>query len=821
MSIFVGLIGLVAGPSVVSLRADIAGEGIWRDVEEAAIGFTGEREIVPLSYRTLAIDFRALELKLVAAPLEGSSASRFVETVLSLPLPDGGFSRFRIEDSPIMAPELAARYPAIRTYRGFGLDDPTAYARLDLTAHGFHGMILSAGETVYIDPYARGAIGYYISYLTSEYRSSDAAEWRCHFAQANGSPGETLAAGSLPSRAPSSERTNGSELRTYRLALAATGEYTQFHGGTVSAGLAAIVTAMNRVNGLYERDVAIRMTLVANNDLIVYTDGASDPYTNNNGVMMLGQNQTNLDAVIGSANYDIGHVFSTGGGGVASLGVPCRGGLKARGVTGLSNPIGDPFYVDYVAHEMGHQWGANHTFNGSSGACSGGNRNAGTAYEPGSGSTIMAYAGICGSQNLQRNSDDHFHVASYDEILDYSRLGSGDSCDVSTATGNAPPTAIVPNTAGMQIPTGTPFELCGSATDPNHAGLTYGWEEFDLGPAGAPDSPVGDAPIFRSWSPTTNPCRTFPRLSELLTNNPPVIGELLPTYARNLTFRMTVRDNVAAGGGADYAQVAFTVDGGSGPFLVTSPNTAVSWTGLVNESVTWDVAGTNAYCSDVDILLSADGGLTFPTTLRAATTNDGSASVSPPNVATGSARVKVACSDSLFFDLSNVDFSIVENGKPSAMVTSPAENALFAAGDTVAFVGSASDPEDGDRTASLSWSSDIDGGPFGSGGTPSTTLTAGYHTITATASDSVGQLDSDVVHVVVEEPGCPAFAALTIDPPAGASTYFAVNRVIVGPTVTISGASDVTVSAGNRIRLDDDVTIEGSFVAENTPTPCP
>ncbi|MCB0729185.1 MAG: hypothetical protein KDD00_17100, partial [Ignavibacteriae bacterium] len=457
----------------------------------------------------------------------------------------------------------------------------------------------------------------------------------------------------------------GQQLRTYRLACAATGEYTAVFGGTVAAGQAAIVVAVNRVNGVYEREFSVRMTLIANNSLLVYTNAATDPYTNSSGSTMLGQNQTNITAVIGSANYDFGHVFSTGGGGVASLGVICSSSTKARGVTGLPSPIGDPFYIDYVAHEMGHQFRGNHSFNGNSGSCSGGNRNSSTAWEPGSASTIMGYAGICSPQNLQSNSDDYFHSGNVSEITAFTQTGTGNNCPVITNTGNTPPTVTVP-TGGFTIPISTPFELTGSATDVETPGsLTYCWEEFDLGAAGAPTAPVGNAPIFRSFSPVTSPTRTFPKLSDLL-NNTSTIGEILPTYTRNLTFRLTVRDNSAGGGGINFNTIAFNVSSAAGPFVIGSPNTAVTWA-AGTQTVGWNVASTNAApvnCANVNILLSTDGGITFPTTLAANTPNDGSESVTIPNINTTTARVKVQAVGNVFFDISNVDFTITGGPAP-------------------------------------------------------------------------------------------------------------------------------------------------------------
>ncbi len=654
------LIGALVLIALFALPATATAQGTWTDRAEDEIPLVGQRIIVPFAYRTLALDRGALDAALSLAPLEARSQLTGIEGArLTLPRPDGGWDTFHVVESPIMAPELAAKFPEIRTYRIWGVDGRLATGRIDVTSQGFHAMVRTPSGGYFIDPYSQGDVDHYLSYFRRDSYNPSAASWSCGV---KSDEGAFLPADSAKLRgddhAASFKVANGTMLRTYRLAQAATGEYTAFHGGTVAAGMAGIVTAINRVNEVYENDVAIRMELVANNNLIVYTNGGTDPFTNNNGFTMLGQNQANTDAVIGNANYDIGHVFSTGGGGVASLGVPCFTGAKARGVTGLPTPIGDPFYIDFVAHEMGHQWGAPHSFNGSSGNCSGGNRNASTAYEPGSGSTIMAYAGICGAQNLQSNSDPYFHATSLDSIVGFSTTGGGNSCAVATATGNTPP--VVSAGADYTIPISTPFSLCGSGSDVNGDSLTYAWEEFDLGPAGAPASPSGNAPIFRSFNPVDRPFRTFPKESDLL-NNTSTIGEILPTYARTLNFRLTARDNRAGGGGINDDSMQVVVSDVGGPFLVTNPNTgAVTWTSGGTANVQWDPAGTNAgpiNCSRVVILLSIDGGMTYPFSLLD-TPNDGSQSVNVPNVVTTTARVQVRCSGGAFFDVSNADFAI-------------------------------------------------------------------------------------------------------------------------------------------------------------------
>ncbi|MCA0353093.1 MAG: M12 family metallo-peptidase [Chloroflexi bacterium] len=649
LALAIALLSVFAASSLTPSSAASSSDGLWQDVAEQRIQQKGQREIVPLVYRTVSLDLAGLSKRLDQAPLESAVQVQQSAFLLSLPLPSGQFRQFRVVESPIMEPALAAKFPELRTYLAQGYDDPEMVARLDLTPSGFHGLILAPEGRYFIDPYSRNDTGNYIVYDSRNFVADPTKL---------ASKGKTDYVGETPITNPFPERYSiGETLRTYRLAMAATGEYTSFHGGTVNGAMAAIVTSVNRVNTVYERDISVRMVLVANNNLIVYTNGGTDPYTNDDGFEMLGENQTNLTSVIGNANYDIGHVFSTGGGGVAALGSVCVSGSKGEGVTGSPAPVGDPFDIDYVAHEVGHQFAGNHTFNGTTNACGGDNREGPAAYEPGSGSTIMAYAGICGSENLQPNSDPYFHVKSLEEMSAFVTTGAGASCGTTAATGNTPPTANAG--ADYMIPANTPFELTGSGNDVNGDSLTYNWEQYDLGSASPPNTDNGNRPIFRSFDSTTSTSRSFPRLTNIL-NNSTTIGESMATTNRTMNFRLTVRDNRAGGGGYGLDTARVTTVNTAGPFQVTAPNTAVTWAGFSSQSVTWNVANTTAApvnCSNVNILFSSNGGTVFSPVLSN-TPNDGSESITVPNVATTTGRIKVQCAGNVFFDIGNANFTV-------------------------------------------------------------------------------------------------------------------------------------------------------------------
>jgi len=597
------------------------------------------------------------------------SKADYVE--IEIPVFGNELQKFGLFETPVMEAGLQAKYPEIRTYTGQGIDNPRQIIKLDIGPKGFHAMVFSTKQTFVIEPAYENDLNQYMVFRKGDVMVGEEHAFTCGVTETSSgllNDDDTTTDAFTPT---------GEELRTYRLALATTGEYSNFHGGTKPLVLAAMATVMNRVNGIYEKDLTITMIMIDNTDTLIYLNPSTDPYTNNNGGQMLGQNVNTCNSIIGSENYDIGHVFSTGGGGIAGLGVVCANN-KARGVTGLNSPIGDVFSVDYVSHEMGHQFDSNHTFN----SCGG---QGPEPYEPGSGVTVMAYAGICGNTNIADNSIDQFHVASYDEIINFSHNDSGNNCAAITPTGNTPPT-VEAGEGGFFIPFQTPFELTGSATDLEGDSLTYCWEQYDLGPNTHPNTAQSTAPLFRTWTPEPHPTRIFPRISDLV-DNTTVIGELLPQFGRVMNFRMMVRDNVAGGGGVDYDQITFNVADASGPFQVNYPNGGQSWFSGYTETVTWDVANSDlapVNCAEVNIFLSEDGGFTYPHLVASNMPNTGSATIQVPDVIGDQIRMKIKGADNIFFDISNQNFSIAL-GVPDFLFATTTPSQTMCNNDTVVY----------------------------------------------------------------------------------------------------------------------------------------
>lgn len=572
---------------------------------------------------------------------------------LDLPMPDGTFKKFLLTNSPVYAPSLNEKYPNFRTFEGVQLDEPSNRGRFDITPQGFHGMFWYGGERAFIDPKWDSQQDEHFSYFKQNAVMEGAKNT---FLQRSPIELENRVAANSASLS-----ING--VKTYRLAIAAAGEYTAFHGGTKGTALAAIVTAVNRLNEIYLNELGVKFELVANNDQVIFDNASTDPFANTDAD--IDSNRAVMDNTIGNANYDVGHVFNTGGGGLAYLGVICNDSAKWAGMTGSSSPIADPFVIDYVAHELGHQFGAEHTFNGTTDACS--NRASDSAFEPGSGSTIMAYAGICAEENLQRNSDAFFHSHSLEQMNTYLNQ-SGQCAKVDNTSNQAP---VVNAGKDYAIPANTPFKLTGSATDPENNTLSYSWEQIDLGTPSSSQATMvddGSRPIFRTWLPTSQPTRYLPRLNDVLLNKL-TIGESYPTTNRNLNFKLVARDGQ---GNVAFDTVKITSVVTSEPFSVVAPAAGTVWAGNDNPTITWKVAGTtNApiSCANVDILLAQDG-TDFAQVLLSNTPNDGSETISVPGVQTSTARLMIRCSDNIFFAVNSGTFTVsgqVNNVAPTIL----------------------------------------------------------------------------------------------------------------------------------------------------------
>ena len=665
---------------VFSNLSDLFAQGQWQRVSIPLATRAGQ-PLLPTHYLVYSTDEAALRSQLFSlSDVPGNGQ------VIELPMADGTVKNFKVWSNHLMPEDLAAKYPELRTFTAEAVDNPGITAKLDFTVYGFHAMIFNGAAVSFIDPSDEGSTRYYMVHAKkNEARKFDEIP-KCLVPGNKTSSEEAI---KHLARKAAGRTSNGYMLRTYRLALACDHQYAQAATGlpapTIAQALSKMTTTMNRVNGVYERELAVTMTFIANEDTLIWPTvtgsiNGPDPYTTIDAKAdsCLTVNQIVCDARIGTAGYDIGHVFTTGAGGLSEVGVVCDPTLKAQSVAGQPNPVGDGFDIDYVSHEMGHEYGANHPFNNSiDNSCGNGNFYPSDAYEPGSGSTIMAYAGICYPDDLQPHSDPYFHAVNLMEIQDYITTG-GDGCAVKTPTNNK--LVNLPSfKASYTIPFLTPFEL----TAPNvtdsvaDSPITYCWEEWNLGVADAGaefKNTHADGPIFRSYIPVQSPTRIFPKNAMVLTGilsnagTENAEGEKAPDVARYLTFRLTMRD-IYQGTGCflipDDTMHLDVINTGSG-FAVTSQNTdGISCSGNSTQQITWNVEGTNAApinTANVDIFMSADGGNSWMYHIGNFL-NNGHALVTIPNPDTtvAAARIKVKGSGNVFFNVNGKDFTVTHS----------------------------------------------------------------------------------------------------------------------------------------------------------------
>lgn len=631
------------------------------------------------NYSIFDINIEAIKQQLADAPLRTVSQGRS-NTIVEFPNITGKMEQFRVEETSIFSStENAAQHPNIKTYLGSKTDNSGTRLRFSITPLGLKAMISEPGkEIIYIQPVTKVSNGQYLVYdRTAKIETSNTFE--C-----------------LTEDIDISKRIIGSDvlrdandqfLRTFRMALSVTQEYTSFwddgddsNGTDRDDALAQMVSTLNRTNDVFEVDMAITFVLVdtADDPALDLIYSGTDPY----GGDLNGDLQSNLTTTVGESDYDIGHLLDFGGnnGNAGCIGCVCTNG-KGSGFSShsfLDNDGGpymaDFFDIDYVPHEIGHQMGANHTFSFNS-------EGTGVNAEPASGTTIMGYAGITGPNDVQNHSDPYFHYYSITQILN-NVTSAPNNCAITTAITNSPPVAD----AGLNytIPQGTAFVLRGTASDPNGSDiLTYSWEQIDNGVTTSanfgPTKTTGA--VWRSRPPSTSPNRYMPIFERVLngqlTESNPVESldnttwETVSTVSRALNFALTVRDRSEIGGvgqtpQSDFDEMLVTVDGTSGPFVVTSQNSSVTWDAGSSQTITWDVAGTDigaVNTSTVNILLSIDGGQTFPFTIASNVQNDGSENITVPPTGgdTSLARVIVEGNNNIFYAVNSSNFSIQES----------------------------------------------------------------------------------------------------------------------------------------------------------------
>jgi len=653
------------------LFTGLYGQSYWQKVDKSEIENyrSGDRIIFPTEYESFTLNTEFLKKEFAKCPAQKIGGTRNKSSIISIPFPTGEIVDFDMWESSVMAPKLAEKYAEIKSYKGLSTDGKYL-TRVSFSEAGLHAVISTSAGTIYIDPIFPDNPEIYQTYYIKNQLVPENYNPGC------GTTEDPLSDyQEIQEDLELTKRSAMVDLRTYRFALACTGEYANIVGGTMADVMQQFNIAINRLNMVYELNCGMTFELVENNDILIHLDAETDPYINaNNGGGLLGQNIIAVNNAIGVQNFDVGHVFTRSCvmvGGIAQGGSACNNN-KAAGVSCVGGQNISSFAAGTMAHEVGHQFSAGHTWSN----CQSNDPDqqeflsqqlaVGSAYEPGSGTTILSYSGACGSSNTGIDND-YFSVGTILEITRHARIDNP-TCGVVTPSNNEEPIILMPYEDGFFIPKSTPFILDAEAMDVNDDDLWYAWDQFNLGPSTPLGSPIGNAPSFVPFYPDENSIRYFPRLNSVRANSTTDI-EVLPTYERDLDFQFVVRDRNPEASAVVMEEIEFHVADNAGPFFVTQPNFNPDNTVVGAEmEVLWDVSNTDiepVNCQLVNILLSTNDGLTFDHVMARNTPNDGSQVVRIPNATSFEARVKVEAVGNIFYDMSNNSFIVGEPTEPT------------------------------------------------------------------------------------------------------------------------------------------------------------
>jgi len=652
------LLTFYLGLSTILIQAQTA--TFWKKINSKEHTPTEKNKLPNISDEFELYQLDETGLKNYLAKINNKLVQEGIE--ISLPNAFGIQERFLVSESSNFAPELQSKYPEIRSYKGVGITDKSATVFFSNSPIGIQTMVLRADkDSEFIESYSKTKSVYKL--ITSKNRSNNNMPIACST--------EEIALSQQLQNKTSKIKADNQVFKTFRLALSCNGEYSNYFGGTIAGSLAGMNATMTRINGILGNDLAVKFEIIPNNDLLIYLDPLTDPYSdsstgadNTNGATWNLELQNNLTATIGNASYDVGHLLSaTGGGGNAGcIGCICidpsvskpRGKGSAWSAPSNNTPQGPNFDIDVVAHEMGHQLGGNHTFSFKV-------EGTGANIEPGSGSTIMGYAGVT-SFDVQAHSDDYFSVNSVIQIQNNLSLKT---CSSNTPITNNPP--IINAGSNYSIPKGTAFILKGTGSDPNGDPINYTWEQNDSAVTEIDANSIcfptkADGPLFRSFKPNSSPIRYMPALNDVLANKLTTKWESVSNIERTLNFSLTGRDIVALGNSQTKTDdMVVNVSGTVGPFVVTSQNTEnIGWVQATNQTITWSVNGSETLpgSSNVNIKLSTDGGLTYPITLASNTPNDGSETIIVPNLTETNCRLLIEPTSNIFYAINSKAFAI-------------------------------------------------------------------------------------------------------------------------------------------------------------------